>query len=196
MNRHFLTLALLLAGTGATQAQRPASTIGLTLGYGRTQQLGNNAYSPVGHSAYQGGLLADLYVSKALSFHPEVLYTMQYFDTSNDDDLNRDINYLSVPLLARYHVGGLFVEAGPEVNVALTAKNEAGDNIKSSDVNAVVLDYVAGLGYQFPGGFSLGLRYDGGFTNTFKSNAATTLGRGNFKSSTFWVHVGYVFGSK
>ncbi|MGI4873504.1 MAG: porin family protein [Janthinobacterium lividum] len=196
MKKNLLTLALLLAGAGAAQAQRPASTIGLTLGYGRTQQLGNNVYSPVGHSAYQGGLTADVYLGEALSFHPEALYTLQYYDTSNNDDLNRDITYINVPLLARYHADGLFFELGPEVNFALGAKNEAGDDIKSRDVNPVVLDYVAGLGYQLSSGLALGLRYDGGFTNTFKTNSSTALGRGEFKSSTFWLNLSYAFGGK
>lgn len=184
---------LLLTAVGTAQAQKPANTVGLTVGYGRTSLLGNNEYTAVGHSAYQGGLTADVYFSEALSFHPEVLYTLQYFDATDLDLLSRDVTYLNVPLLARYHANGLFFEAGPEVNVALKAVNEAGDNVKSQ-ANPVVLDYVVGLGYQLNHGPSVGIRYDGGASNVFKDDAATVLGRGAFKSGTFWLNVGYSFG--
>ena len=57
------------------------------------------------------------------------------------------MDYINVPLLARYHANGLFFKAGPEVNFALSAKNEAGADVKSRDVTPVALDYMVGLGY-------------------------------------------------
>ena len=193
MKKNLLTLALLAGITTAAQAQH-APSIGITAAYGRTSLLGNNVYSSVNHSAYQAGLTADFFVTDAVSFHPEVLYTMQYFDAANAD-LSRDITYINVPVLARYHVGGLFFEAGPQVNLPIKAVNEDADDVKS-EVNSVALDYVLGAGYQLKSGPSLGLRYDGGASNVFKSDEATTLGRGKFKSSTVWVVLGYSFGGR
>jgi hypothetical protein len=193
MKPAFVLTALLAAGASVAHAQKPASSVGIAVGYGRDRILSNNQYTSVSHSAYQAGLTADAYVSNAFSFHPEVLYTMRYFDTSNDADLNRDITSIDVPLLARYHAGGLYLEAGPEVDVPLKAVNEAGDNVKS-EVNSVVLNYVAGVGYRFGHGPSLGVRYDGGASNVFKSNPATVLGTGKFKSSAVFVVLGYSFG--
>jgi hypothetical protein len=186
-------LALMLATGSAAYAQKPANTVGIAVAYGRDRILSNNQYTSVSHSAYQAGLTADVYVSKSLSFHPEALYTMRYFDTSNNEDLNRDISSIDVPLLARYHAGGLFLEAGPEVDLPVKAVNEAADNVKS-EVNSVALNYVLGVGYQLGHGPSLGVRYDGGASNVFKSNTATTLGTGKFKSSAVFVVLGYSFG--
>lgn len=193
MKKIVLPLVLLMSVATAAQAQQRASTFGVTVAYGRDRLLSNNNYTSVSHSAYQGGLTADLNVSEHVSFHPEVLYTMRYFDTSNNEDLNRDITSIDVPLLARYHAGGLFFEAGPQVGFAIKAKNEAGDDVKS-EVNPVILDYVVGVGYQLGHGPSLGVRYDGGASNTFKSNTATTLGTGKFKSSAVFVVLAYSFG--
>ncbi|WP_201984158.1 outer membrane beta-barrel protein [Hymenobacter rubidus] len=193
MKKILTVLTLTVATVGTANAQKPASTIGITAAYGRTSLLGNNEYTPVNHSAYQAGLTADAYLSEAVSFHPEVLYTLQYFDATALDLLSRDVTYLNVPLLARYHAGGLFFEAGPEVNFALKAVNEGGENVKTQ-VNPVVLDYVVGLGYQLNHGPSIGVRYDGGASNVFKSDASTVLGRGAFKSSSFWLSLGYSFG--
>ncbi|MBO2012059.1 outer membrane beta-barrel protein [Hymenobacter negativus] len=186
-------IALLAAGVGTAYAQKPAPAVGIMVAYGRDRILSNNQYTSVSHSAYQAGLTADAYVSSSFSFHPEVLYTMRYFDTSNDEDLNRDLTTIDVPLLARYHAGGLYLEAGPEIDVPIKAVNEAGDNVKS-EVNSIALNYVAGVGYRFGHGPSLGVRYDGGASNVFKSNATTVLGAGKFKSSAVFVVLGYSFG--
>ena len=194
MKKIITTLALLASAASVAQVQaQRANTFGITAAYAQSRLLNNNNYKSVGHSAYQAGLTADVYVTNFLSFHPEALYTMRYFDTSNNASLNRDVFSVDVPLLARYHVGGLFVEAGPEVDVPVKAVNETGDNVKS-EVNSVALNYVAGLGYQLNCGLSLGLRYDGGASNVFKSNPATTLGTGKYKTSTALVVVGYSFG--
>ena len=192
MIKTLLSLGLLAATLGSAQAQR-AGTVGITLGYGRDRLLGNNNYQSVAHSAYQAGLTANVNVSDKVSFHPEVLYTKRYFDTSNDTGLNRDISSIDVPLLGRYYVGGLFFEAGPQVIIPLKAVNDDGADTKS-EVNSVILDYVAGVGYQFGHGPSLGVRYDGGATNTFKNNTATILGTGKYKSSAVFLVLGYSFG--
>jgi len=192
MQKHALTLALLLLAVGAARAQQPANTVGITLGYGRTNLRDSGPYSSVKHSAYQAGLNADVYLGEMFSFHPEALYTLQYFDATNSD-FSRDISYINVPLLARLHASGFFFEAGPEVNFALGAKNEAGDNVRS-DVNPVVLDYVLGLGYQLGSGLGLGVRYEGGASNVFKNNTSTVIGNNSLKSNTFWVNLSYAFG--
>ncbi len=200
MKKAFLSLGILALAAGAAQAQTPANTVGITAGYGRTSLTGKNSnYSSVTHAAYQAGLTADVYLGEVFSFHPEVLYTRQYYDATEGgspslDNLSRDVSYLNVPLLARYHADGLFFEAGPSVNVALSAINEAGADIKSRDVSTVVLDYVVGLGYQLNHGPSIGIRYDGGATNTYKDTASNGLGTGKLKNSTFWLNLGYSFG--
>lgn len=191
MKKIITTLALLAGVANAAQAQQ-ANTFGITVGYGRVRLLSNNQYSSLAHSAYQAGLTADVYLTDAVSFHPEALYTKRYFDATNSD-FNRDISSIDVPLLARYHAGGLFFEAGPEVVVPVTAKDDAGTDVKS-DVNKVALDYVVGVGYQLGHGPSLAVRYDGGATNVFKSNDATTLGLGKFKVSSVMLVLGYSFG--
>lgn len=195
MKNILLPIALLVAAGGSAQAQTPATTVGLSLAYGRSRLLDNNNYKSTGHSAYQAGLNADVYLAEVVSFHPELLYTMRYYDTNSEAtaSLNRDVTSIDVPLLLRYHAGGLYFEAGPEVDVPIKAVNEESENVKSQ-VNGVALNYVAGLGYQLNHGPSLGVRYDGGASNVFKSDAATTLGTGKYKTSNIWVVLAYSFG--
>ena len=195
MKKTFFSLALVVAAAGAAQAQAPTATVGISLGYGRSRLLNNNVYKSTGHSAYQAGLNADLYVSEVLSFHPELLYSLRYYDTNSEATAkqNRDVASLNVPLLVRYHADGLFFEAGPEVDLPLKAVNEEGADIKS-EVNSLALNYVLGVGYQYNHGPSLGLRYDGGATSVFKRNTDTLLGTGRFKSSNIWLVLAYSFG--
>lgn len=69
------------------------------LGYGLTNLRDNGPYSAMSYSAYQAGLNADVYFGEMLSFHPEALYTLQYFDATNENS-SRDISYINLPLLA------------------------------------------------------------------------------------------------
>ena len=197
MKKIILSLAVLAASASLVQAQ--TNSIGITAGYGITRLTGSNSnYTSVTHSAYQAGLMGDVYFGDVLSFHPEALYTLQYYDATEPgktalDPLSRDISYVNVPLLARYHADGLFFEAGPSVNFAISGKDEAGADVKS-EASSVVLDYIAGLGYQLASGPSIGIRYEGGATNTYKDAATHGLGTGNLKNSTFWLNLGYSFG--
>lgn len=195
MQKFIFSLALVATAAGAAQAQTPATTVGISLAYGRSRLLDNNNYKSTGHSAYQAGLNADVYLAEVISFHPELLYTMRYYDTNSDAtaSLNRDVTSLDVPLLLRYHANGLYFEAGPEVDVPIKAVNEEAENVKSQ-VNSVALNYVVGLGYQLGHGPSLGVRYDGGASNVFKSDATTVLGSGKYKTSNIWVVLAYSFG--
>ena len=154
IKRILLPVVLLASTISAAQAQQPANSIGIKVDYGMTSLTDNTntGYSSKSHFAYQAGLMADVYFGEVLSFHPEVLYTKQYFDATDLTNLSRDVDYINVPLLARYHADGLFFEADLEVNFALSAKSEAGADVKSRDVTPVALNYVVGLGLSSPGG--------------------------------------------
>ncbi|MDQ2769935.1 MAG: PorT family protein [Bacteroidota bacterium] len=192
MKKALLTLAL-AAGIASAQAQ--TNTIGIKAAYGITSLSGTSpGYSSVSHSAYQAGLMGDLFLADVVSIHPELLYTKQYFDATDLANKSRDIDYINLPVTVRYHADGLYFEAGPEVNFALTAKNENGDDVKSRDVTPVVLDYVVGLGYELKSGLSANIRYDGGISHTYKTAAANDLGTGSLRASTFWFGLGYAFG--
>ncbi len=192
MKKALLTLAL-AAGIASAQAQ--SNTIGIKAAYGITSLSGSSPnYTSVSHAAYQAGLMGDLYLAEVVSLHPELLYTKQYFDATDLLTKSRDVDYINVPVTVRYHADGLYFEAGPEVNFALTAVDEAKADVKSRDVTPVVFNYVVGLGYELPIGLSANIRYDGGISHAYKTSAANQLGEGSLRSSTFWFGLGYAFG--
>lgn len=196
MQKLFLPIALLASTIGVAQAQQPVNTIGIKAGYGITSLSGTSpGYTSVNHAAYQAGLMGDLYLAEVVSIHPELLYTKQYFDATDLSKKSRDVDYINLPVTVRYHAGGLYFEAGPEVNFALTAVDEDKRDVKSRDMTPVVLNYVVGLGYELPMGLSVNIRYDGGISHTYKTSAEDHLGEGNLRASTFWFGLGYAFGA-
>ena len=131
-----------------------------------------------------------------VSLPPRVLYTKQYFDSSDADPSlkSRDIDYINVPLTLRYHADGLFFEAGPEANFAIKAVNEAGADVKSNDVTPVTLNYVVGLATSCPWACrptSATMAVSAEPTNP---RLPTTWDDGSLRASTFWFGLGYAFG--
>ena len=108
-----------------------------------------------------------------VSIQPEVVLSMQgaEYEMSEGFDGRFKFNYLNVPVSAKLYVSdGLFVEAGPQVGLLLSAKDEYDtptsgeddikDDLKSTDFGANV-----GLGYQWDSGLNVNARYTFGLSN-------------------------------
>ncbi|RZK26351.1 MAG: PorT family protein [Hymenobacter sp.] len=117
------------------------------------------------------------------------------------DKVTARLHYIDVPVLARVNAGGLFFELGPQVGflVAANRKEEisggigAGtynDDVKS-DLKSVDFGYAAGLGYQLSNGPGIGLRYNGGFSDTNKESGSSAV-----RNSAFQLYVSFMFGGK
>ena len=111
------------------------------------------------------------------------------------------LHYIDVPVLARVNAGGLFFELGPQVGFLVAAKQKTENsggalvgtyNVDIKDrVKTVDFGYAAGLGYQVSNGPGIGLRYNGGFTNT--RNDAGSLA---VRNSAFQLYLSFMFGGK
>jgi|GEM_PF-313910 len=222
MKHSLLLLALLAGSAGAAGAQtldpasptapaadstrRPGLLLGLTLGptassfMGRDATTGQKAqYRPGVHA----GLMADVHLSDDWVFHPEVLYAEKgatYDNVVRLPDLR--LTYIDVPLLARRYFDGVtgaqawFLEAGPRVSALLQAKqSDTGADLKSS-FRTLDAGFLLGIGYRNTGGIAIGLRYDVGITNAYKTVAPeASLGRGsyqpNHKNDAYFLSVSF-----
>ena len=98
------------------------------------------------------------------------------------------LNYLNVPLMAKYYVvKGLSIEAGPQIGYLLSAKNES-TNVKDSFKK---VDFAAnlGVGYKLKNGINFGARYNFGLLNI--NNVSGDSGK--FRNSVLQLSVGYFF---
>lgn len=116
-----------------------------------------NAKSLVG---FHVGGFAEIKVVDKFFIQPELLYSAQgtKIDGVLGDDYDVKLNYLNIPVLAKYYIVDKFsVEAGPQLGVLLSAKLE-GDDVKK-ETRSVDFGFNVGAGYNFTDNLSIGLRY-------------------------------------
>jgi hypothetical protein len=153
-----------------------------------------------GRTAFHVGVVAEIVISETFSFQPELLYSAQGADYSDDEfEGTFKLDYLNIPLMAKFYVGeGFSLEAGPQVGFLMSAKDEydfTGTAFKSEeeDIKEFVKDIDfginVGVGYKLEGGLNFGARYNLGLSDANDSgDDSFTL-----KNSVIQAYVGYFF---
>lgn len=138
------------------------------------------------------GALVDIPVSSNFSVKPELVFSTQGAKDEDDSDSKLNMNYLNVPVLAKYtSASGFFGETGPQLGFLMSAKSKFGgedvdvkDGFKSTDFS-----WAFGIGYQMAeSGFGVNLRYNLGLSNL------PDEGEGSFKNSVFQLGIFKTFG--
>ena len=157
-----------------------------------TTQTGN---SKVGLAI---GGFAEIGVSENFAVQPELLYSqMGAQDKSTGTTVTVNVDYIAVPVLAKYKNAGFGVYAGPQVGILVNAKYKGGgtsidgkNDYKSIDFNAVF-----GAEYTFDPGVVISARYLFGLANIAKTGTGSNFSNGDkVTNSAFNVTLGYVFG--
>ncbi|RTQ53436.1 PorT family protein [Hymenobacter gummosus] len=203
------------------------------------QITGSNYSSKLGDYklGYNAGLAFQLPISSDgfFAIAPEILYNRKGYEitteskdgaalaafpgaTKVEQEQQRVLHYLDVPVLARINAGGLFFEAGPQVSYLFGSKTKSqttlkyadGSKNKTDDPNQGFLDYtglsqddadksdlaqfdigaVAGVGYQSQSGLSVGLRYARGFNSLIDSK--DTDNEPKAFNNAFTLQLGYL----
>jgi hypothetical protein len=199
MKKLILSLGLLAGVSVAAQAQT-GIRFGLKAGASLTNFTGKDVEGAANKFGFNGGVVANFGINDMFSIQPEVLYSMKGAkEDGGDGKIN--LNYIDIPVLAKIATGetGLFFELGPQVGFLASAK--AKDNSASQDVKdafkTVDFGYAAGVGFQVSSSAMIGLRYNGGFTDVYKSvNVFGTNIETKAKNSAFQLYVGYMLGGK
>ncbi|SFQ41545.1 porin family protein [Hymenobacter arizonensis] len=207
MKKLLLFSTLLVGSSMVGHAQ--GSRFGIKAGGSYTTFVGKDVDSDINNRlGYHGGLIAELSVTDRFSIQPELLYSMKGAQTKysfNGSTVTgtQTMHYVDVPVLAKAKLGQLFLEAGPQVGVLMSAKasyesNKMSFNVSNkSSFNDVDFGYALGLGSETSSGLLLGLRYNGGFRDVTKAESfgALTI-QPRARNSAFQVYVGYMFGGK
>lgn len=161
---------------------------------------GDDVESFDGRTAFHVGVVAEIVISETFSFQPELLYSAQGADYSDDEfEGTFKLDYLNIPLMAKFYVGeGFSLEAGPQVGFLMSAKDEydfTGTAFKSEeeDIKEFVKDIDFGINvgvdYKLEGGLNFGARYNLGLSDANDSgDDSFTL-----KNSVIQAYVGYFF---
>ncbi len=139
-------------------------------------------------------------VTEVLAGKLEILYSREGYRYRDDkDSLNyMNVNFLSIPLIVRYHLGkGIFVEGGPTANFTLGATRSTKQEVSRGSVtlsngfrrykgsndqevddlfNSFEFAVELGFGYVIKNGFEIGLRGDMGLTGLIESTSIKNFG--------------------
>ena len=146
---------------------------------------------PESRVAFHLGAVAEISILEAFSIQPELLYSAQGVKDKSDDDEIIKLDYLTVPLLAKYYVSeGFSLEAGPQLGFLLSAKGEDdGDSFDLKDITkSTDIGLALGLGYKMESGLNFAFRYYfGGDVNSLDDDPD------KIKNNVFQFSVGYFF---
>ena len=190
-----LLFVAIIASLTLVSCSSTAPSIGAKAGVNFSDITGDDVDSFNGLTSFHFGAVVEIPVSDGFSFQPELLYSAQgsdYEEESFSGSVKAD--YLNVPLMAKFYVGeGFSVEAGPQVGLLMSAKDEydGGDDdikdfLKSTDFGVNI-----GLGYKLESGLNFGARYNLGFSNVNDSDDLD--GGSEYKNGVIQVSVGYFF---
>ena len=190
MKKLLFITAITIFGLGKAQAQDVAfgAKIGANFSsiYGDTTDGIETITSVINFGVY-----SEISLTEKFSFQPEIMYSIQGFSVV-DEALSTDdivsLNYINIPLMAKYYVTkGFSFEAGPQIGFLVSAKNEdidVKDNFKSIDYGVNL-----GLGYKLENGLNFGARYNFGLANINDVEGSSD----KFRNGVAQITIGYSF---
>lgn len=149
--------------------------------------------------AFHVGAVVEFGLSEKFAIQPELLYSsvgaqQEYGSPTSrvsDDTLIYSLNYISIPVIAKYFVAeGFSLEAGPQLGVLLSAKAKLGDESEDykDEFNSTDFGAAIGAGYKLENGIFFGARYVLGLSNILKDS-----GDEWGKNNVFQFSAGYKF---
>ena len=148
------------------------------------------------------GGFVEIKVSDKFSVQPELLFSTQgtqaeYSESGVSFKAKINLSYLNIPVMAKYYVAeGFSLEAGPQIGFLTSAKYKIESEGNDSEVDAkddfesVDFGVNFGAGYDFTENLSVGLRYNLGLSNVYKTEAGDDFKNSN---NVFSVSLGYKF---
>lgn len=212
------TLLLVMVGAliGVSQVHAQTMDIGAKAGVNFANIGGDTEFDFEGKTGYHAGIIAEILFSERFSLQPEFLYSAQgaKMEVSGNElgipyrlESNISIDYLDVPVLAKYYViDGLSLELGPQVGFLLKGEQEydisiggdtetATEDIKN-DLETFVFGLAAGVGYKINDGVVINARYILGLSNIQKSDESfdeENLKDISLKNYVLQFSLGYMF---
>lgn len=141
-----------------------------------------------GKVGFQGGLGVNIFTGiKGFSIQPELNYVSKGASYKNSTGKSKyNLNYLELPVLAKYSFGPMYVNAGPSLGLKLGQNNQA--KAALGDLKKIDFGVQMGLGVAIPAGpgkFIVGGRYALGLNNI------SDVKGNNLKNRGLQVSLGY-----
>jgi hypothetical protein len=193
------TVAVSNAQDNASNKDSMAPSFGIKGGVNFANVTGDDTGSPDSRTSFHVGALAEFPLADIFSVQVEALYSGQGFkadfEGSDGDKAEVQLDYISVPVLAKvYVIKGLSLEVGPQFSFLVNDEfdfnpNSDGGDIDFGDVGVKTKDFevgvAAGLTFQTDMGLFASGRYNLGLTDVVED--------ADIKNSVFQISVGYKF---
>ncbi|QNE41459.1 PorT family protein [Hymenobacter sp. NBH84] len=204
MKQFFFLLFGLLLSSGAY------AQLGVKAGVNQSVLNGENIDGSTSYNtSYHAGVFYEAKLIGPLSVQPELLYSSQGGNIKSQfEDFDTKMHYFTVPVLAKVHVGPLFVEAGPQFSFLLDATKEGTQRVQGTGGAATYNDYKRGATSDFKrGDFSLcagvglkfsalliGARFNAGLNDVNDVDNLTGVNDARLKNRVFQGYVALQLG--
>lgn len=123
------------------------------------------------------GIYGESFISESFSVQPELMYSQQgYKITNSGGTFTQKLDYINLPLMLKaYPSKNFFLEAGPQIGVAVSHKEEYDGLFSGSqeyDPNSFDWGLNFGGGFKTDSGISLGARYHLGLGDLYDQGKA------------------------
>lgn len=205
MKKLVLMLVVVLAMVAGTSelSAKGVSNYGVKVGMNLATAIGDDTDIDGADKGFRTGMAFGGFVTYSINdefaVQPELLYSMKgatYEAKEGDGEITNKLDYLQIPILAKYQVQNFNFFAGPALAFNLTAESEVEVNGNSEDIDwddvaAMEFGLIFGAGVDFPltkGAITIDARYDLGLTSADDSDAEADI-----KNGVISVLLGYSF---
>lgn len=190
----FFVLFIFINLTTHAQAWTDNFQIGVRGGLNFATVTGDDFDSPDSRTSFYAGLIAEAPLSDRVSLQPEVFYSGQGFDITdepNEIDAQFQLDYIQVPVLLKlYLIDGLNIQAGPQFGFKINEEidfepaEDSGD-FDTDAINDFDLQLSAGAEYKLGKSFFVQARYTYGLSEIIEDF--------NVHNSVLSAGIGFMF---
>lgn len=180
MKTNFLAVALFIGVSSTINAQDnaiPKSSGGIKGGYNLAAVSFDGDGETGQRHGFHIGIYGESFISESFSIQPELMYSQQGYEITNSSGtFTQKLDYINLPLMLKaYPSKNFFLEAGPQIGLAVSHKEEYDGLFSSSqeyDPNNFDWGMNFGGGFKTDSGISLGVRYHLGLGDLYDQGKA------------------------
>lgn len=180
MKVKYIALALFFGITVTIQAQDNTgskSNVGIKGGYNLAAVSFDGDIETDQRHSFHIGIYGESFIGESFSIQPELMYSQQgYVIKDSNGTFTQKLNYINLPLMLKaYPSQNFFLEAGPQIGLAVSHKEEYDGLFSSSqeyDPSSFDWGLNFGGGFKTDSGISLGVRYHLGLGDLYDQGKA------------------------
>jgi hypothetical protein len=177
-----ITIALFFGVIATMNAQDNTNTIpksngGIKGGYNLAAVSFDGDGETEQRHGFHIGVYGESFISESFSIQPELMYSQQgYKITNSSGTFTQKLDYINLPIMLKaYPSKNFFLEAGPQIGLAVSHKEEYDGLFSGSqeyDPNNFDWGINFGGGFKTDSGISLGVRYHLGLGDLYDEGKA------------------------